>query len=101
MKTKFCSLLAGLSMLAFAGGANAAQLLTDNQMDAVTAGFAGNSSAAAVAMGDFDASTNSQTATTIDAFAKSVLSTSAAQAAATSAAFAALSSSLSKSFASF
>jgi hypothetical protein len=63
MKWKFASLLAGASLLALASTANAARPLTDIQMDVVTAGAAATANAAAVALGDFDATTATQTAT--------------------------------------
>jgi hypothetical protein len=65
MKLNLTSLLAGASLLALAGAANAAQpsVLSDTQMDVVTAGAAANANAAALALGDFDATTLTQTAT--------------------------------------
>ena len=60
---KFCSLLVGASLLALAGTAQAAQPLTDNQMDGVTAGAAATANAAALALGDFLTFTATQTAT--------------------------------------
>ncbi|MGC2201349.1 MAG: hypothetical protein WA633_14555 [Stellaceae bacterium] len=63
MKLKLTSLLAGVSMIALAGAANAAQMLSDTQLDVVTAGAAANANAAALALGDFDATTFTQTAT--------------------------------------
>lgn len=54
MKMKFCSLLAGASLLALASAANAQPLtLSETQMDAVTAGAASTANAAALALGDF------------------------------------------------
>jgi len=62
MKIKFNPLLAGVALLALASAANAAQPLTDGQMDGVTAGLGNNliaiANAAAVAIGNFDATTN-------------------------------------------
>jgi hypothetical protein len=65
MKTKFLSLLAGASLVALAGVANAGQPMTlsNGQMDGVTAGAAATANAAALALGDFDAETFTQTAT--------------------------------------
>ena len=65
MKMKFCSLLAGASLLALASTAHAAGplALSDNQMDAVTAGAAATANAAALALGDFLTFTTTQTAT--------------------------------------
>ena len=63
MKTKFCSLLVGASLLALAGTAQAGQPLTDNQMDGVTAGAASTANAAALALGDFLTFIATQTAT--------------------------------------
>jgi len=65
MKTKLCSLLAGVSLLALASAANAGQplALSDNQMDGVTAGAAATSNAAALALGDFLTFTTTQTST--------------------------------------
>jgi len=63
MKPKLISLLAGAALIALASAANAAQPLSDTQMDGVTAGAAATANAAAVALGDFDATTLTQTAT--------------------------------------
>ena len=65
MKTKFLSLLAGASLFALASAANAGQpmMLSDGQMNRVTAGAASMADAAALALGDFDAITLTQTAT--------------------------------------
>jgi len=63
MKLKLTSLLAGASLLALASAANAAQVLSDTQMDGVTAGAASTANAAALALGDFDATTLTHTAT--------------------------------------
>jgi hypothetical protein len=59
MKIKFCALLVGASLLAFAGVGNAAQPLADGQLDSVTAGanWAVNATSTAVAVGNFDATT--------------------------------------------
>lgn len=59
MKTKFCALLVGASLFALASAANAGQPLSDNQMDAVTAGagWFATAQTAAVALGNFDAIT--------------------------------------------
>ena len=65
MKMKFCSLLAGACLIALASTAHAAGplALSDNQMDAVTAGAAATANAAALALGDFLTFTTTQTAT--------------------------------------
>jgi len=65
MKMKFVSLLAGASLFALASVANAGQpmVLSNGQMDVVTACAAGIANAAALALGDFDAVTYTQTAT--------------------------------------
>jgi len=67
---KFSSLLAGVALLALASAANAAQPLTDSQMDHVTAGLGNNlisiANAAAVALGNFDSETATITATVTD-----------------------------------
>ena len=70
MKTKLFSLLAGVALIALAGAANADQLnsgnslvLTNGQMDGVTAGASSLANALAGAQGDFDASTSTQTNT--------------------------------------
>jgi hypothetical protein len=67
---KFSSLLAGVALLALASAANAAQPLTDGQMDHVTAGLGNNliaiANAAAVALGNFDSETATITATVTD-----------------------------------
>jgi len=64
MKTKLSSLLAGASLLALATAANAGQPLTlsDRQLDGVTAGAASIGTAQALAIGDFDAFTQTVTA---------------------------------------
>ena len=57
MKIKFNPLLAGVALLALAGAANAAQPLSDRQMDGVTAGLGNNliavANAAALSIGNF------------------------------------------------
>jgi hypothetical protein len=63
MTVKLTSLLAGAALMALAGVANAAQPLSNAQMDRVTAGAAATANGAAVALGDFDATTLTQTAT--------------------------------------
>lgn len=65
MKLHLTSMLTGASLIALAGVANAAQPmpLSDAQMDRVTAGAASTANAAALALGDFDATTLTQTAT--------------------------------------
>ena len=63
MKIKFCALLVGASLFALASGGNAAQPLTDHQMDGVTAGanWTATAQAGAVAIGNFDAVTYTAT----------------------------------------
>lgn len=65
MKTKLCALLAGASLIALASAANAGQplVLSNGQMDGVTAGASAAANAAALALGDFDAFTQTVTAT--------------------------------------
>ena len=65
MTRKLCSMLAGASLLAFAGGAHAASptVLSNSQMDGVTAGASAVANAGALALGDFDAFTQTITAT--------------------------------------
>jgi hypothetical protein len=65
MKTKLSSLLAGVSLLALAGVANAGQplALSDHQMDGVTAGAAATANAGGLALGDFLTFTTTQTST--------------------------------------
>jgi len=63
MKMKFCALLAGASLFALASAANAAQPLSDNQMDGVTAGAAAAATGQALAIGDFLTFTQTVTAT--------------------------------------
>lgn len=63
MNSKFSALLAGASLLALAGAANAAQPLSDNQMDRVTAGAAAAATGQALALGDFLTFTQTVTAT--------------------------------------
>jgi len=54
MKMNFCSLLAGALLLALSGPVHAGQplALSDNQMDAVTAGATATADATAMAIGD-------------------------------------------------
>jgi hypothetical protein len=70
MKIKFSPLLAGVALVALASAANAAQPLTDNQMDHVTAGLGNNlvaiANAAAVVLGNFDSNSATLTATVTD-----------------------------------
>jgi hypothetical protein len=70
MKINFSPLLAGVALVALASGANAAQPLTDNQMDHVTAGIGNNlvalANAAAVVLGNFDSNSATITATVTD-----------------------------------
>jgi hypothetical protein len=65
MNTKFCSLLAGASLIALAGAANAreAVALSDGQLDGVTAGAAATAAGQALALGDFLTLTQTVTAT--------------------------------------
>jgi len=67
---KFSSLLAGVALLALASAANAAQPMTDSQMDHVTTGLGNNliaiANSAAVALGNFDSETATLTATVTD-----------------------------------
>ena len=61
MKTRFCALVLGASLLALASAANAGQPLSEAQMDVVTAGmgsWAATGSTVAVAVGNFDAATS-------------------------------------------
>jgi hypothetical protein len=82
MKAKFCSLIAGVSLLALASASNAGQLLTDKQMDGVVAGF-GNwnavANAGSVALGNFD----SVTFTATNTFTSQVENVAVAQSTAT------------------
>ncbi|MBV9199702.1 MAG: hypothetical protein JO320_22000 [Alphaproteobacteria bacterium] len=61
MKLKSSPLLAGVALFALASAANAGQPLTDGQMDGVTAGLGNNlvavANTAAIALGNFDATT--------------------------------------------
>jgi hypothetical protein len=70
MKIKFSSLLAGVALIALASAANAAQPLTDRQMDGVTAGLGNNlqalANAAAIALGNFSSDTLTITNTITD-----------------------------------
>ena len=65
MKMKFCFALAGATLFVLASTANAGQplVLSDHQMDGVTAGAAALSQAAAQAIGELDAITAVQTTT--------------------------------------
>lgn len=65
MKKQVLALLAGGALLAFANTANATDplRLTDNQMDAVSAGATALADAAGVAFGEVIANTFSQTST--------------------------------------
>jgi hypothetical protein len=64
-KVHLRSLLAGVSLIALASTAHAEQplVLSDGQMDGVTAGASALANAAALALGDFDAFTQTVTAT--------------------------------------
>lgn len=70
MKIKYSPLLAGVALLALASAANAAQPLTNAQMDRVTAGLGNNliaiANAAAFALGNFDSESATITATVTD-----------------------------------
>jgi hypothetical protein len=65
MKKQVFSLLAGGALLAFASSANAGEVrqLTDNQMDAVSAGAVALANAAGVTFGEVISDTVSQTST--------------------------------------
>ena len=64
MKMKFCFALAGaLFMLASTANAGQPLVLSDHQMDGVTAGAAALSNSAAQAIGELDAITVAQTTT--------------------------------------
>ena len=67
MKTKLLSLLAGASLVALAGAANAGQpiALSNDQMDGVTAGASAIAVAAALTLGTFDSETTAQTTTNV------------------------------------
>lgn len=67
MTNKLLSLVAGAALLALAGTANAGQpqQLSDRQMDGVTAGGVGIANAAALALGEVDAVTVTQTSTNV------------------------------------
>jgi len=84
MKIKFNPLLAGVALLALASAANAAEPLSDRQMDGVTAGLGNNliamANAAAVAIGNFDSNTATLTATVTDQGLGSSVAESAAAA---------------------
>jgi hypothetical protein len=89
MKSKFNPLLAGVALLALASAANAAQPLSDRQMDGVTAGLGNNlialGNAAALAIGNFDSATATLTATVTDQGLGSAVAESAASAVGSSA----------------
>lgn len=89
MKLKFNPLLAGVALIALASTANAAQPLTDHQMDVVTAGLGNNlvalANAAAVSLGNFDSATATLTATVTDQGLGSSVAESATTATAASA----------------
>jgi len=72
MKMKFCSLLVCASLFALAGAANAAEALSDRQLDRVTAGATGFAigSGATVALGNLDSNTFAQVATESDGVAR-------------------------------
>jgi hypothetical protein len=84
MKIKFSPLLTGVAMVALASAANAAQPLTDSQMDHVTAGLGNNlqavANAAAIALGNFDSSTITLTNTLTDQGLGSVVAESGSSA---------------------
>jgi hypothetical protein len=84
MKTKFNPLLAGVALLALASAANAAQPLSDGQMDGVTAGLGNGlvalANAAAVSIGNFTSETATLTATVTDQGLGSSVAESAATA---------------------
>lgn len=63
MKIKFCALLVGASLLALASSGNAAQPLSNSQMDGVTAGanWFATAVGTAAAFGNFDATTSTTT----------------------------------------
>lgn len=89
MKMKFCSALAGATLFALASAANAGQplVLSDNQMNGVTAGAAALADVSARAIGELDAITVAQTTTNTNTAAPlhSALAKTLAQAAAASA----------------
>jgi hypothetical protein len=85
MKIRFSPLLlAGVAMLALSSAVNAAQPLTDRQMDGVTAGLENNliaiANASAVAIGNLDAETATFTITITDQGVGAAVATSAAPA---------------------
>jgi len=84
MKIKFNPLLAGVALLALASAANAAEPLSDRQMDGVTAGLGNNlialANAAAVAIGNFTSESATLTATVADQGLGSSVAESAASA---------------------
>lgn len=89
MKMKFCFALAGATLFVLASTANAGQplVLSDHQMDGVTAGAAALSDAAAQAIGELDAITVVQATTRANTATPfhSALAQTIAQAAAASA----------------
>jgi hypothetical protein len=89
MKIKFNPLLAGVALLALASAANAAEPLSDRQMDGVTAGLGNGlialANAAAVGIGNFESATATLTATVTDQGLGSSVAVSAADAVAASA----------------
>jgi hypothetical protein len=77
MMTKFMSLATGVALIALTGTAFAAQpatqthakqpvALSDNQMDGVTAGGVGIANTGAIAIGEVDAVTFTQTSTNVN-----------------------------------
>jgi len=72
MKMKLCAPLAGAALFVLASAANAAQPLSDSQMDGVTAGAAAAATGQALAIGDF--LTFTQTVTSTDAVTSLTLS---------------------------
>ena len=89
MKMKFCFALAGATLFVLASTADAGQplVLSDHQMDGVTAGAAALSQAAAQALGELDAITvvGTRTSTNTVSPFHSALAQTMAQAAAASA----------------
>jgi hypothetical protein len=65
MTNKLFSLVAGAALLALAGTANAGGLLSNAQMDSVTAGGTAFANAASVTFGEVISDTASQTSTNI------------------------------------
>jgi hypothetical protein len=66
MKMNFCSLFAGALLLALSGTGHAGQplALSDNQMDAISAGATATAEASAMAIGDFTTVTITTSAST-------------------------------------